>query len=641
MKKFTLCLPVAIFFATIFNCTQAQKIYTAKQNVAAYAAKLSSNETVVKQMVHEEFMSHKEITVIDFTNTATKESPSYKSSLQKFLKSEAIFSINNATEFVNTIQTKPTALTVILPYKNKTLMLDVVTADIFTSDFKVYTDKAPGGLPQQTSAFYRGVVRGTNASASISFFADQIEGYITLDQSTSIEITKITGMNATNQHVVYDDADLLVKGTAHYCNVLNPPAAEMQKQLNPNTNKTTATEFPCVTNYWETAYSVYQNFGTTTKVSAFITSLFNVYATLYANEKISMKLNASFIWTTQDPYNDDLSTFSNNRKNFGANTAVLLSNAALGGVAWLNTICQTSDTYRHAYCGSIARYETVLPITSYSWPVMVTCHEVGHNLGSPHTHACAWNGNNTAIDGCGPAAGYSEGCNGPIPKTGGTVMSYCHLVSVGINLNKGFGQQPGDLIRSVIASCITQTCPRITKKCNAPAHLITSQITATSAFVNWGDVKGAAYYYIYLSSDGGSTFTLVADNLYVSSFKLKNLTANHNYICDVWVSCGNGTYNMSETTFTTSASFAENNVTDIANVFSIMPNPVHNNQFTVSLMKGYENAFVEVINSNNQVVYQSRGSNALRTFAAPPTKGLYYIRVTVNNQITTEKFLVE
>jgi len=72
----------------------------------------------------------------------------------------------------------------------------------------------------------------------------------------------------------------------------------------------------------------------------------------------------------------------------------------------------------------------------------------------------SWNGNGTAIDGCGPEAGYDEGCDAEIP-TSGTIMSYCHLVAdVGIDFNLGFGQQAGDLIRSRVnnASCLTHTC---------------------------------------------------------------------------------------------------------------------------------------------------------------------------------------
>ncbi|MBL7809595.1 MAG: zinc-dependent metalloprotease, partial [Saprospiraceae bacterium] len=102
-------------------------------------------------------------------------------------------------------------------------------------------------------------------------------------------------------------------------------------------------------------------------------------------------------------------------------------------------------------------YATYNNVPTYSWTIEVLSHEIGHNLGSPHTHACAWNGNNTAIDGCGPTAGYSEGCDGPLPTNGGTVMSYCHLLgNIGINFNNGFGPQPGDLIRDRVynAACL-------------------------------------------------------------------------------------------------------------------------------------------------------------------------------------------
>ena len=60
------------------------------------------------------------------------------------------------------------------------------------------------------------------------------------------------------------------------------------------------------------------------------------------------------------------------------------------------------------------------PYPDYSWAVMVFAHEMGHTLGSPHTHNCFWNGNNTTIDGC---SGYSEGgcAVGPIPIDGGFI----------------------------------------------------------------------------------------------------------------------------------------------------------------------------------------------------------------------------
>src|SRR5690606_30622278 len=62
----------------------------------------------------------------------------------------------------------------------------------------------------------------------------------------------------------------------------------------------------------------------------------------------------------------------------------------------------------------------------------------------------------TAIDGC---ATYIEGeCPLPgYPAEGGTIMSYCHQQSVGINLSLGFGSQPKNYLLNRInnAACLT------------------------------------------------------------------------------------------------------------------------------------------------------------------------------------------
>ncbi|MFM7766715.1 MAG: T9SS type A sorting domain-containing protein, partial [Bacteroidota bacterium] len=116
----------------------------------------------------------------------------------------------------------------------------------------------------------------------------------------------------------------------------------------------------------------------------------------------------------------------------------------------------SSNQYRMGYCAISSTYQNV---PTYSRTVEVLTHEGGHLLGSRHTHDCVWNGNNTRIDGCGPAAGYNSGtcAAGPVPVSG-TIMSYCHLVSgVGINFNNGFGPQPTSTIVNTInnAACLT------------------------------------------------------------------------------------------------------------------------------------------------------------------------------------------
>jgi len=167
-----------------------------------------------------------------------------------------------------------------------------------------------------------------------------------------------------------------------------------------------------------------------------------------------------------------------------------------GGIAYLNTLCNTSG-FQCAVSASLST--NIIPFPTYSWSVEVVTHEMGHNVGSPHTHACSWNGNNTAIDGCGPAAGYSEGScpTAPLPPSGGgTIMSYCHLVSgVGINFNNGFGPQPGDLIRNKYntASCNTGSCsPPVCVAMTLPAP--NSNTADVNTDVSWGAAPGANGY---------------------------------------------------------------------------------------------------------------------------------------------------
>jgi hypothetical protein len=254
--------------------------------------------------------------------------------------------------------------------------------------------------------------------------------------------------------------------------------------------------------------------GSAQAVTNHITNIFNNFKLLYENEQIGSKLNQLYVWTTADSYNDDLNTFSANRSNFGANIATLFSNTGGGGVAWLDQLCGSNEYYKHGFCGAVGG--TVSAIPTYSWAVNVTAHEIGHNLGSPHTHACSWTGG--AIDGCGPAAGYSEGCNGPTPSNGGTIMSYCHLTSTGMNFTLGFGPQPGNLIRSRVNSCITLTCntdgggggtctsafePNETQ---ATAATLTSGTAVSAAIATAGDID---FFKITTSATSNNVFNLV------------------------------------------------------------------------------------------------------------------------------------
>ncbi|MEM1216616.1 MAG: M12 family metallo-peptidase, partial [Bacteroidota bacterium] len=216
----------------------------------------------------------------------------------------------------------------------------------------------------------------------------------------------------------------------------------------------------CVKVYFEVNYDIYQDKGSTQATVQYVEGLFNQVAAIYASEQIKLSISEIYVWNTPSPYNGTnsgqmLTDFQNIRTSFNGDLAQLLSYQASGGIAVVNGLCHPYNMAKMSYSGISSNFSQV---PTYSWSVMVVAHELGHLLGSQHTHACVWNGNSTALDGC---PGYTEGsCSVPgSPAGGGTIMSYCHLSNVGINLSLGLGTQPGNLMRNRVANanCLT-TC---------------------------------------------------------------------------------------------------------------------------------------------------------------------------------------
>ena len=430
---------------------------------------------------------------------------------------------------------EPSFINISVPYGNEVITLNLARVNISSENLFVNTDK--GRIENSVSLHYRGIVNGNPAHiASFSLFDGDIMGFFSTDAGNFV-IGKLE--DASGDYCVYNDK-ILPPMRGFDC---VPQEEETDGTKPAPQNKTTGIGCKTVSVYFECDYSLYQSKGSNTNnVVNYVLGFFNEVSALYANENIGIQISDIFVWTSLDPYasNTTASTTKNafqayRGTNFNGDLAHLLTTRSIGGgVASLNVLC-----YKSLAFGASQIYTYYSSAPTYSWTVEVVTHELGHNIGSWHTQNCAWVGG--PLDNCYAAEG---SCSpGPAPVGGGTIMSYCHLTGYGINFNNGFGQQPGDLIRSRILN----TCFGGAGNGTAPTGLSTSDVTNASAKLNWVAVTGATQYIVEyrLASSSSWNFAGPTTNNYIS---VSGLTAGTNYEWHVRSDCSNNSPDLSFTT---------------------------------------------------------------------------------------------
>lgn len=515
MKKF-LTLLVCIFTTTLFS----------QQKIAQRVAELKTAKTVFKPY-----------SIL----TPSVGTPSSK--IANVVEKASFASIR--TSDVNAIVSqKPEAIEVNVPYLGNELTIELYRVDLLHDDFQIDTDKRKN-IEYNAGAYYRGIVKNdAHSVVSMNFFQGELSGIISADNVGNVVVGKIDEPGNTQNYIVYSDADM---------KVMNPFSCGMKIDADDanysgdqQTTDRSIESTRCVTIYFELDYNLYlQNGSNTATATNWMTSVFNNTATLYANDGISTSLKSMFIWTTQDPYSgtssgDYLYGFNEFRPVFNGDVGMLvgIDPGGLGGVAvTINGLCTANN---FSYSDVDFSYASV---PTFSWTVEVITHELGHLLGSPHTHGCYWNNNNTAIDGCGTQAGYQEGncAIGPIPSSSvkGTIMSYCHLVSgVGINFNNGFGPQPTARIFTAVngGNCLSTDC--INTCINTVSNIQATNITASGATITWTDLPSVTQWQI-LVNPFASNFG-VYQTVSTPSYNATGLSANTFYKARIRPVCGTG-----------------------------------------------------------------------------------------------------
>lgn len=310
---------------------------------------------------------------------------------------------------------------------------------------------------------YTGIIAGeADSRVALSLLDGELTATISRTDGTRLALGKLQNQDAKSPittYLLFPDAQL-AEGQEFDCATADSGQPYSAKELSYPVDE--KTDVGCIDVYFEIDYDIFTDKGGITAAAQHLAANFNEVAALYSEIGVNLRISEILVWDQASPFSGTsssalLTQFQSARTSFNGDVAQLVSYQASGGIAVLDGLCHPWVAARMSF-SSIASNFAAVPV--YSWSTMVIAHELGHLLGSQHTHACVWNGDNTAIDGC---AGITEGlCGTPgIPAEGGTIMSYCHLRPQGINFNFGFGSQPSAVIANRVAAaqgCVQAIC---------------------------------------------------------------------------------------------------------------------------------------------------------------------------------------
>jgi len=200
--------------------------------------------------------------------------------------------------------------------------------------------------------------------------------------------------------------------------------------------------------------------GNTTSASAYVATIFagltDIYSTDFNGRPSLCYLR---LWSTTDPWTaadtsaqltEFRSYWNTNMRSTSRAIATLLSTRSLGGgIAWLSQMCASTagSGYGYSVCANLAGAfpYPLASRNSANWDIVVTAHEIGHNMSAQHTH-------DLGVDDCYTSSGLGA-CT---QRTSGTIMSYCHLCTGGMtNINLNFDSVN---IPSIISHLSSKSC---------------------------------------------------------------------------------------------------------------------------------------------------------------------------------------
>ncbi|HLT24479.1 MAG TPA: M12 family metallo-peptidase [Ignavibacteria bacterium] len=468
-----------LIVVTLYSFSGRDKELVDKTNFETAAINnLKNTNKNVNQTIQEKIQLF-EFPTVDLFNLSDSRDGS---SAREFVSTANFLDIDRSVlEEIN--NTKPENFTLEIPMNDGSIVLvDLTKNDILAEGFNI-AEMTNGLLHDYTPGlYYKGVVRGKElfSLAAISVFSDHIMGIVSDEEGNwNLGPVRDENNNYTSEYIYYNDVDLTVKnefkcGMEGIEQESTFPAKDFDKTLfQSGTGLDNPSSTVPLKVYFVADYSLYVAAnGNLQTLADYITGFFNSVSTIYQNESIPFQIAYIAAYTNPDPMVNGPSTYEM-RQIFGAqiqnnmqggDIAHLLSirNDVSGGLAYIRSLCQPYNPADSSgsYCVSVieGNYE---PYPNFSWTVTVVAHEMGHNVGSRHTHACVWpqpGGGIGPIDTCiingenSTFSGFPEACIPIQPVSGcyspanGTLMSYCHFCNTTF-LGNGFGPLPGDTVR--------------------------------------------------------------------------------------------------------------------------------------------------------------------------------------------------